>query len=405
VTAALARWHRKQGRRVRVFKTGPDFLDPKILEVASGAPVYQLDLWLGGLAHCQALLYAAAEEADLILVEGVMGLFDGEPSSADLAMRFGLPVALVVDTSGMGQTFAAIAHGLTHFNPEIRVHGVLANRVGSANHRQLVAHRTPQFLGALPRTPEAELPRRHLGLVAATEIADIEQRITRMAELIGDTALAELPPSVNFTAPPRAILPTRLQGVRIGVARDEAFSFIYHANLDILSDLGAHLEFFSPLHDARPPDVDALYLPGGYPELHLAKLAANATMKDALRLHHTSGKPIVAECGGMMYLLSETINSDGVVGAMTGLLPGTARMATRLSNLGLHHASLPEGELRGHTFHYSQVEAMPTPAHWSVPQRSTGKAEGVWRDRRLCASYMHWYFPSNPTAIAQLFTP
>ncbi len=390
---------------MRVFKTGPDFLDPKVLEAASGAPVYQLDLWLGGVAHCQSLLYAAAAEADLILVEGVMGLFDGEPSSADLAMRFGLPVAVVIDASGMGQTFAAVAHGVTHFNPELRIHGVLANRVGSANHRQLVAHNTPHFLGALPRNAEAELPRRHLGLVAATEIADIERRIDRMADLIGETALAALPPTVDFTAAALTTGTASLQGVRIGVARDEAFSFIYHANLDLLRSLGAHVEFFSPLHETQLPPLDALYLPGGYPELHLAALAANGAMKQAICAHHAAHKPIVAECGGMLYVLAEMIDAEGGAGNMTGLLPGTARMAKRLTNLGLHRAAFPAGELRGHTFHYSQVEAMPAPAQWSVPQRSTGKPEGVWRDKRLCASYMHWYFPSNPTAVAQLFTP
>src|SRR5207245_10378482 len=186
--AALARWHRDQGRRVRVFKTGPDFLDPMVLERASGQPVHQLDLWMGGEAHCRTLLYRAASEADLILVEGVMGLHDGTPSSADLALRFGLPVLAVIDGSAMAQTFGAIAHGLATYRPGLRLAGVLATRVGSATPATMLRESLAAgmaWFGALPREEAYALPSRHLGLVQAGEVADLDQRIERAALALG----------------------------------------------------------------------------------------------------------------------------------------------------------------------------------------------------------------------------
>ncbi|WP_312207249.1 cobyrinate a,c-diamide synthase, partial [Pseudomonas kuykendallii] len=184
VTAALARLHARQGRRVRVFKCGPDFLDPMILERASGQPVYQLDLWMVGEAECRRQLWQAAQEADLILVEGVMGLFDGTPSAADLARTFGLPVLAVIDAAAMAQTFAAVAHGLATFRADLPFSGVLANRVGSARHAELLRASLPatrRWYGALPRAVGIELPSRHLGLVQAEELLDLDERLDSAA--------------------------------------------------------------------------------------------------------------------------------------------------------------------------------------------------------------------------------
>src|ERR1700761_1529232 len=250
VTAALARWHNRNGKRVRVFKTGPDFLDPMVLERASGAPVYQLDLWMNGEDDVRARLHAAAKDADLILIEGVMGLFDGGLSSADLAQRFGLPVLAVIDGSAMAQTFGALALGLASYRPGLRVFGVAANRVGSAYHAQLLAGSLPpdlQWLGALPRDAAFALPERHLGLVAATELGDIDTRLDALADAWATHASAELPPPVTFAAASRASVPKRLQGCRVAIARDAAFCFLYPANLDVLREAGATLCFFSPL--------------------------------------------------------------------------------------------------------------------------------------------------------------
>ncbi len=188
VTAALARWHRRHGRRVRVFKTGPDFLDPMVLERASGAPVQQLDLWMCGEDDVRARLHAAAGEADLILVEGVMGLFDGEPSSADLAQRLGLPVLAVIDGSAMAQTFGALATGLARYRDGLALYGVAANRVGSDYHAGLLGKSLPddlQWLGALPRGDAMTLPERHLGLVAAGELEDLDARLDALADAWG----------------------------------------------------------------------------------------------------------------------------------------------------------------------------------------------------------------------------
>ena len=188
VTAALACHYRQCGLRVRVFKTGPDFLDPMLLERASGAPVYQLDLWMGGEAHCRQLLHTAAGEADLILVEGVMGLFDGERSSADLAQLFGIPILAVIDASAMAQTFGAIAHGLASYRPQLAFAGVLANRLAGARHCQMLADSLPPglpFFGYLPRDADIALPERHLGLVQAAEIADLDRRIEQAARSAG----------------------------------------------------------------------------------------------------------------------------------------------------------------------------------------------------------------------------
>ena len=409
VTAGLARLHARRGRRVRVFKTGPDFLDPMVLEKASGAPVYNLDLWMGGESHCRRLLHAAAGEADLILVEGVMGLYDGEPSSADLAVLYGIPVLAVVDASAMAQTFAAVAHGLATFRDELRFFGVLANRVGSAGHAEMLRTALPDrgiWRGALPREADFELPERHLGLYPAEEIADLDARIEAVADALERTPLAESPPPVDFPSiglEETATLP--LSGVTIAVARDSAFCFLYRANLDTLRALGAELVFFSPLADKGLPQADAVWLPGGYPELHLDQLAANHALKDALRRHHAAGKPILAECGGFLYLLETLVDTQGHRAEMVGLLPGRAVVQARLANLGMQSVELPEGRLRGHTFHHARAETHLAPVTHTCTEKSSGRPEAVYRDRRLLASFLHLYFSSNPAATAALFAP
>jgi len=406
ITAGLARYHRNQGRTVRVFKTGPDFLDPMILERASGQPVYQLDLWMVGERDCKALLYQAAQEADLILIEGVMGLFDGTPSSADLAELFEVPVLALINAHAMAQTFGAVAHGLAHYRPGLPFAGVLANRVAGPGHAGLLAESLPPEMrcyGWLPRNEEIVLPDRHLGLVQAAEIADLETRLDAVAALIAKTGLAELPPPAAFPSMTVEALPPLLKDVRIGIARDRAFAFLYPANLDTLQALGADLAFFSPLADARLPEVDALYLPGGYPELHLDTLAGNEAMRAALRRHHQSGKPIYAECGGLLYTLESLADKEGHRASMLGLLPGHAALQTKLAGLGMQSVALPEGELRGHTFHHSKLETPLTPLAHGRRQRDGQPGEAVYRVGRLTASYLHLYFASHPEAVARLF--
>ncbi|WP_312668892.1 cobyrinate a,c-diamide synthase [Stutzerimonas nitrititolerans] len=408
VTAALARLHVRQGKRVRVFKCGPDFLDPMILARASGGPVYQLDLWMVGEEESRRLLWQAAGEADLILIEGVMGLFDGNPSAADLARRFGVPVLAVIDGAAMAQTFGALAHGLASFQPDLPFSGVLANRVGSTRHGEILRDSLPEAIrwyGALPRSADVELPSRHLGLVQADELADLDARLEAAADALEASADVALPPAVSFAAPLSRTVEPLLQGVRIGVARDAAFAFLYQANLDLLRQLGAELVFFSPLADAALPLVDSLYLPGGYPELHLCALADNRGMAEAIRAHHAAGKPILAECGGMLYLLDGLTDKAGTHGAMLGLLPGEARLQPRLTALALQAVELPEGRLRGHTFHHSALETSLQPLALGECPNYKRTAEAVYRQGRLTASYIHFYLPSDPTAAAELLRP
>ncbi|MCE5981232.1 cobyrinate a,c-diamide synthase [Pseudomonas sp. LF19] len=408
VTAALARLHRNQGRKVRVFKCGPDFLDPMILERASGAPVYQLDLWMVGEQESRRLLWEAAAEADLILIEGVMGLFDGTPSSADLARHFGVPVLAVIDGTAMAQTFGALALGLARYQPDLPFAGVLANRVGTLRHAQLLEGSLTEGLrwyGGLSRETGIELPSRHLGLVQASELNDLETRLDAAAAALGASCDAALPPAVSFAAPTELVSEPLLQGVRIAVARDEAFAFTYGANLDLLRAMGAELAFFSPLHDASLPQADSLYLPGGYPELHHQALAANSPMLAAIRAHHHAGKPLLAECGGMLYLLDALTDVAGERAELLGLLAGEAVMQKRLAALALQAVELPEGTLRGHTYHHSLTSTGLEPiARGQSPNGGRG-AEAVYRCGRLTASYVHFYFASNPQASAALLCP
>ncbi|NID17395.1 cobyrinate a,c-diamide synthase [Luteibacter yeojuensis] len=408
VTAALARAHTRRGRRVRVFKTGPDFLDPMILERASGAPVYQLDPWMGGDDDVRGRLYEAAGEADLILVEGVMGLFDGSPSSADLAIAYGLPVMAVIDGSAMAQTFGALAHGLATYRPGLSLGGVLANRVGSAYHAGLLRDSLPpglQWYGSLPRDAAMTLPERHLGLVAAGELADIEGRLDALADAWLAQGVVDLPPAVAFAAPAATVTEPRLDGVRIAIARDAAFAFIYPANLDMLRAAGAALSFFSPVAGEALPPCDAVWLPGGYPELHLDALSAHAGLRRDLRAHVDAARPLLAECGGLLYALDRLADRDGREAPMAGLLPGRAVVQPRLAALGMQDVRLPEGTLRGHSFHYAQANVEAEPIAVAGNPHGGPTAESVYRRGRMTASFVHFYFPSNPGTAARLFLP
>lgn len=407
VTAALARKLRRQGQRVRVFKCGPDFIDPMILERASGSPVHSLDLWVVGVDGCRRMLAQAALDADVILIEGVMGLYDGAPSSADLAKQFGVPVLAVIDASAMAQTAGALALGLRDYGP-VNMAGVVANRIASSGHAQMVAAslRDIPLLATLPRQA-ASLPERHLGLVVPAEVTAIDALLDTLADQLEfDAAAWDALAPVQFEPGEAASsVPPMLAGRVIAVARDAAFLFIYPANLATLRELGATLRFFSPLVDeAVPLDADAVYLPGGYPELHAAALAGAATWRASIRKAHAEGKPILAECGGMMALADTLTDQFDATFPMAGLLAGEVRMQRRLAGLGSQSLATAQGALRGHTFHYSTLSTPIAPSVMTVKHPSGAAGEACYRSGSLTASYFHAWFPSNPAAVAALFS-
>ena len=342
-----------------------------------------------------------------------MGMFDGEPSSADLAARFGVPVAIVIDVKGMAQTAAAIVKGLAEYRDDVEVVGLIANKCGTERHRQLIEDALPDnipLLASLARSEAVALPERHLGLVQAAEVADeLELRFEAGADWLEQAGVGDMLQyckAVEFTAVELPETPpSLLSGQRVGVARDAAFSFIYESNLQLLRDLGAVVEFFSPLADASLPEVDSLWFPGGYPELHSAALAANQPLLAELREFHARRKPILAECGGLLYCLETLTDLDGEKFPMAGLMAGHGAMRGKRGCQGMQTAPLPEGEVRAHAHHRSRSEQTPEPIAFGRRQRHPAPGEAIYRDGNLTATYLHLFFPSNPTAIAQLFKP
>jgi cobyrinic acid a,c-diamide synthase len=408
ITAALARRFKRSGQRVKVFKVGADFIDPLLLEQACGSPVQVLDLWMVGEDSCRTLLAEAATEADIILVEGAMGLYDGEPSAADLARALGMPVVAVLDVSAMAQTVGAIAMGLRDFGPAKLV-GIIANRVASRRHGELVAAalRDIPVLGSMP-SHEVSLPERHLGLVLPSEIIDLERRLDALADKLelNERTWSEIPPLAASNAVPDDADPSLrpLRGKVVAIARDAAFAFIYPANIHCLQMLGASIAWFSPLADEVVPEAaDAVILPGGYPELYGAALSRARRFQSSIRNAHARDLPILAECGGMMALTDSLLDLEGRSWPMAGLLPGSTRMQSRLAGLGLQAWDTGNGVLRGHTFHYSTLKTPLSAVQRTLTHPKNTAGEAIHRVGSLTASYFHAYFPSCPRAIAVLF--
>ncbi|MBD5769886.1 cobyrinate a,c-diamide synthase [Marinomonas colpomeniae] len=417
ITAALARYFTNQGKVVRVFKTGPDYLDPQILAQASKQPVEQLDIWMAGEDYCQDKLYQAAQDADLILVEGAMGMFDGDPSSADLAARFGIPMAIVMDVKGMAQTAAALATGLANFREDVTVSGLIANRCGSERHAELIRDALPEslpLLATLKRDEGITLPERHLGLVQANEVKDeLEVRFEAAVEWLKETkdkGLLSLPDAVPFYPVESSVINVEekataslLKGKTIAIAQDAAFSFIYDANIKALTKMGAKVVFFSPLKDTVLPFADALWLPGGYPELHAKALSDNLPMREAIQAFYQTGKAILAECGGMLYSLGDLTDLNDACYPMLGILEGQGTMRGKRGCQGMQTVVIPQGEIRGHAHHRSRSANTPEPVGHGRRQRHPAPGEAIYQQKGLTASYLHLFFPSNLEATAKLF--
>ncbi|VAW70578.1 Cobyrinic acid a,c-diamide synthetase [hydrothermal vent metagenome] len=313
--------------------------------------------------------------------------------------------------SAMAGTFGAIAFGLANFNKQLNVAGVLANCTAGDAHAQMLRESLPdniKWFGALHHNEKIALPERHLGILSADEISDLEEKLNIASNMLENSGLSQLSSlsSTRFHATPEQKQPvSTLKNIRIGIAHDAAFCFCYQANLDLLEALGAELIFFSPIHDNGLPEIDSLYLPGGYPELHLQVLHKNTTMRSAIKQHYNQGRPLIAECGGLLYLMDSITDTQGNCEQMTGILSGDAMLQKRLVNLSMQSMELPEGEIRGHSFHHSLISTPLKTTLMTTPDGKYGSEESVFRDKRLLASYMHLYMPSTPLAASRIFTP
>jgi cobyrinic acid a,c-diamide synthase len=427
VTVALLGALRARGLRVAAFKCGPDYLDPTYHARVLGRPSQNLDGWMMGRDAVLATFARATAGADIAVIEGMMGLFDGatperdEGSTAEIAKWLSAPVVLVHDASGVARTISAIAHGFAHFDLELRLGGLICNRVGSKGHLDLLSQARPaaQVLGGFPSNPALAFPERHLGLISATREVFPDRLIgewTRTAQewlsLDAIIELARSSPPLEVPFPQNAV-PAAAR-CRIAIAYDDAFHFYYEDNLRRLEELGVELIRFAPIRDRALPKADGLYLGGGYPEVMARELASNSSMLQGIRRFAADGHPIYAECGGLMYLSEGIRTLDGAHWPMLALLPGVAAMAESLQALGYVEVETrapsilgPAGlHFRGHQFRYSTLDATGSqlhadPAYTVAPKWGASFQEG-FACGNVLGSYVHAHWASNP-AVAEGF--
>jgi len=382
ITLGLLRAFRRRGLSIRAAKCGPDYIDPAFHAVATGAPSVNLDGWAMSPAQLEGAFAEAGRDAELLIIEASMGLFDGvtdgtgaKGSAAELAIRFGVPVALVLNVAAQAQSAAAELHGFASFDPRLNLAGVVLNRLGSPRHRAMIERAIEPLvipvLGALQRDSSIHLPERHLGLVQAQEFnranqhGDLDIRLDHLADLVERHCDLDRIQAVasEVRNQPQAGAALRPPGQRIALARDDAFSFVYPHLVDGWHQAGAEIVTFSPLADEAPSlDCDACWLPGGYPELHAAKLASAETFKAGLA-RFAETRPVHGECGGYMVLGEALVDAEGTVHRMVGLLSHVTSFASRKLHLGYRSATLlgdcalgQAGEsLRGHEFHYATL--------------------------------------------------
>jgi len=420
VTVGVARVLVRRGIRVRCAKCGPDFLDPLWLAAASGVACWNLDPWMMGVDHVRRLADQAWNAGEFLLVEGAMGLYDGpdagtdEGSCAHVAGLLGIATLLVLDAKAQARTFAAVVRGLRDFG-NVEVEGVVANRVGSARHGQILSEALasaslPRLIGAIPNGGLPALASRHLGLeAAAVDAATVEAMadaieehldVTEIVKTIGRIRAENLSESVM--APPGR--------VRLAVARDEAFHFLYADQIAALERRGVEIVWTSPLHDrALPERIHGLWLCGGYPEAHGQDLSTNAAYLADIAAFCASGRPVLAECGGMMLLCRSVVDAQGGEHPMAGFLEARAVLGKRLAALGYVEVEASPGSwlaetgpLRGHEFHWSNLDAPPD--GWDplfAERESKGRAAGVgWCKRGTLATWVHLHLASNEKALA-----
>lgn len=431
VTVGLIAALRRQGLTVQPFKAGPDYIDPGFHTAAADRQSRCLDTWMLSEEAMLGVLMRGAQGADLCIVEGVMGLYDGkEPtkltgSTAELSLRLQAPVLLVLDAGKMARSAAAVVLGFQRLEPDVRIAGVVVNRVGSDGHYRLLKDAIETacgipVVGYLPRDAAYELPERHLGLVPAVEHSGLQEKLEQLADAIEQSfdldLIRELANDVPDLAADSSILAPGSplsDTVRIAVAYDEAFHFYYPDNWELLQQSGAELIFFSPLRGEPVPEhADGLYIGGGFPEQFAAELSERTAALASLRERIGGGLPTFAECGGFMALARTLTTADGRTYPMAGVIPGRVTMQPKLAAIGYREVQaaapqplLAEGETaRGHEFHYSTIvydEDRGQPAYTSVSSRGRTQLEG-FATPTLTAGYTHLHFGSNPR-IAERF--
>lgn len=431
ITAGLIAAFAARGLRVAPFKVGPDYIDPGYHTLAAGRSCHNLDGWMLSPNRLRALFARRTRDADLALIEGVMGLFDGfsgtddSGSTAQIARTLDALVLLVLDVGAMARTAAAVVQGMRDFDPRLRVAGVILNRAGGEGHARMIVDAIQEqvglpVVGYLKRDEALNLPERHLGLIPTQEpgrwqawLDAVRAKTEETIDLDRVIDLARSAPPLLESGDDPFSLFTPARAV-IAVARDEAFNFIYEENLDLLRAAGAEIAFFSPLRDrSLPRGTQALYLSGGFPEVYAGGLASNLEMRTQIREAFRKGLPIYAECGGLMYLTQEISDGNGERHSMVGILPGRSMMTGRLT-LGYRVVRAPcdnwlwqKGEtIRGHEFHYSVWQDRPDglePAYEVLPGefQSEARPEGASLEN-LLASYVHLHFLAMPQ-IAQRF--
>ena len=421
VTLGLMAALRKKGLQVQPFKAGPDYIDPGHHTTLCGRPSYNLDPWMMGEKSARDTFDQAMDGADVGIVEGVMGLFDGrgggfEGSSAHLTEVLGLPVILVLDAARMAGSAAAIVSGFENFHRAVRVAGVIFNRVGSDRHFSMLkeaveTHCGAKVLGCLPREEEIAIPERHLGLVVSGEMESglADDRAAKLSRLISDhislDAILALSPLKDKGYAKEK--PARREIVcRIAVAYDEAFCFYYRQNLNMLEAMGAELAYFSPVKDkSLPCGSGGIYLGGGYPELYGKTLHLNESLKNEIKSFSESGRPVYAECGGLMYLGQGLKSLDGESFEMVGVFPWHSTMLKRRKSLGYREVTaggscpfLEKGQkIRGHEFHYSEIRHdEDVPKVYSAIDSNGERIQEGYLYKNTLASYVHLHFASNP---------
>ncbi len=427
---------KEQGMTVQCFKVGPDYLDPTYHKLLSGRWSYNLDGWMGSADDIRMRYAEAGKDADVCVIEGVMGLFDGygatseEGSTAQVAKILQVPVLLVIDAKGMSRSVAAVVKGFAGFDPDVHIAGVVFNNAGSAYHLSLLKEAVEKetdipVIGGLVRNAELHLEQRHLGLKSASEevigdpyLKDLSEHIRNGVDMNTFLKIFHLEGIKRKTPLHRAAGDEEAEGEKpvIAVAFDDAFHFYYKANFEALEKAGARLKFFSPLYDsALPSDATALYIGGGYPELFAPRLSQNALMKESVRHFVQKGFPVYAECGGLIYLSKTLSTLQEQQFKMCSLFPFSCRMLPRRKILGYVSVTLQQdtflgkagSSFRGHEFHYSEIEDTEenkVETCFQIAKRRGGEARSEgYKIQNVLASYVHAYFPSNPD-MAALFT-